>query len=225
MEGIEAQPNLSLLLGATRGSVRDFHWLFHGGTAMVRTRSVGRLVRATIAHLDSFGPSDPGRFDVNARLLVRRGTAVLVDPLLGGAVDQLEQRLHGVGFQVADVALVSVDRQRLEVVMSPSRFEVDADALRALERDFPPSASELTSTSAILPVRAFITAAPRAELAGSAAARLVAMTRLLSEHAHEPARLEDLLTGRRLLDGWEICPCGPEEHSLLEVARGLAATG
>jgi hypothetical protein len=218
---VEAPPNLSLLVGGGDGRVRDFHWLYRGGQATVRSRTIGRLVRAAVAHLDAYAPGPGQLLRLDARLLVRDGVAVLVDPVLGSIVDRVERRLQRLGYQVGDVAAVSVDREGLYVVLSAPQLELDPDALDALERDSPREAVELELSPAALPVQALLLWEPDREHPVSPAGRLVSVTRLLTSMRPDPVTCDDLLLAEQLLGAWEIHPCPSEDEAFLELARLL----
>jgi hypothetical protein len=218
---VEAPPNLSLLVGGTDGRIRDFHWLYRGGRATVRSRTIGRLVRAAVAHLDAYAPRPEHQVQLDARLLVREGVAVLVDPLLGSIVDRVERRLQRLGYQVGDVAAVSVDPDGFDVVLSAPTLDLDPDALDALERDSPREAVELGLGPAALPVQALLLWEPDREHPVSPAGRLVSVTRLLTSMRPDPVTLDELLLAVQLLGAWEIHSCPSEDEALLELARLL----
>ena len=54
IEDVEVFPNLSLYRGDERGGTRELHRLYRRGATIVRTPSVGQLVRAAARALDTF---------------------------------------------------------------------------------------------------------------------------------------------------------------------------
>jgi len=216
---IEAPSNLTLLVGAHDGRVREFHQLFRGAVVAVRTRSRGRLVRAALAHLDAYGVEPPRTVRLDGRLLVRDSVAVIVDPALGFALDRAERRLERLGYRVADVAGVPIDRDRLDVKLWPPRLEVDRAALAAFDREYPPEEPEVELTERRLPVRALALWQGDPPGDGSGARRLASTARLVPPSLSERAAAADLRLARRLMTEWDVRTCPGDDAALLGLLR------
>jgi hypothetical protein len=153
---VDAPPNLSLFVGDADRQVRELNRLHRGGGGALHTRSIGRLVRATVAHLDGYLALPSGTRRLHARVLVRDGTAVLVSQMLSGQFGGIERRLERVGYQVADTWGALVDPRTYEVVSAPPRFDLDAGSLASLGREFPPERREFPLASERLPIAGLV---------------------------------------------------------------------
>jgi hypothetical protein len=140
---VEPPPNLSLKFGQSDGPVRGLHFLYRGGRSVVRTDSRGRLLRASIRHLEGFAPVPAGLMCVNAKLLLCGDDAILVDDRFGGIVDVIERRLHRSGYRVVDVHPPAVDRETLEVRLNDPRLDIDRDGRAEIDRRYPPTPHEV----------------------------------------------------------------------------------
>jgi hypothetical protein len=221
---IEAPPNLSLFVGGDEGPVRELHRLYRGAMVVVHTRSEGRLLRAALAHLDGFADLPPGLLQLNARVLVRDGAALLVSALLAGNLDRVERRLERLGYQVVDVEGAPVDRAAAEVVLWSPRLEIDPDALADVERDHPRERREFPLAPARLPIRGLVTLVGDPETNGqrSPARRLVDLAHLVlsDDGLVHPGDLELL---NRLDDNGLVTRVQPlEDRDLLELIGNLS---
>jgi hypothetical protein len=149
---VDAPPNVSLFVGDADRQVRELNRLHRGGGVALHTRSMGRLVRAAVAHLDGYLPLPEGVRRLHARVLVRDGMAVLVTHMYARMLGGIERRLERVGYQVADTYGAPVDPRTHEVVLAPPRFELDAGSVASLDRDFPPERREFPLASVRLPI-------------------------------------------------------------------------
>jgi hypothetical protein len=150
---------------------------------------------------------------------VRDGTAVVVDPMLAVALEQVERRVERLGFRVVDVAGVPLDEERLAVALWPPRLDVDR---AALDREDRTEAAEALLTSTLVPVRALVLWQADPEDDGSPAQRLVNVTRLVAPSGGAPAAVTDLALARRLMTTWNVCPCSGEDGELFRLLRDLA---
>jgi hypothetical protein len=216
---IQAPANLSMLVGEDNGPVREFHRLFRGGQLVARTRSRGRLVRSTLSYLDAFVDEPVGTVRLDARLLVRDGGAVLIDPMLRFSLERLERRLEHTGYRFADVLGAPVDREQLEVKLWPPRLEIDRGALEVLNREYPPEVSEFELAAVQLPVHALVLLHADSENGWSASRRLLSVTRLVEPLLGSSVAADDLRLARRLVDAWEVAPCPPEDAALMSLLR------
>jgi hypothetical protein len=140
---VDVPPNLSLMFGDGDGRVRALHFLYRSGVSVARTNSPGRLMRAALRHLEGFGPPPPDSTRVNAKLLVRGDSAVLVDDRFGGTVDSLERRLHRMDYDLVDVHAPAIDRETLEVPLASPRLAPDPDGRAEIDRRYPPAPNEV----------------------------------------------------------------------------------
>jgi hypothetical protein len=219
---IEAPPNVSLLVGADDGRVRDFHRLYRGSSPAIRTRSRIRLMRAAVTHLDAFAEPPGGTFRVNARVLVRDGTATLVDPALGSMLEQVERRLEQLGYRVADIVGAPLDDESLELALWPPRLEVDHAALADLDREDPHKEREVSLTSSRVPIRALILWCGNSDHDGSPAERLVSVVRLVAPSDGSPVGSQDLALAQRMAAAWTVWSCPGEDAALLRLLRDTA---
>jgi hypothetical protein len=153
---VDAPNNVSLFVGGADRHVRELHRLHRGGGVALHTRSMGRLMRAALAHLDGYLAPPEGIRRLHARVLVRDGAAALVSQMFAGQFDGIERRLERVGYQVADTYGAPVDPRTYEVVLAPSRFDVDAASVASLDRDYPPDRREFTLGSVRLPIAGLV---------------------------------------------------------------------
>jgi len=191
VDDVEAPCNLSLKLGGDDGPVRDFHLLYRGQSTFVRTSSIGRLLRATLSHLDGYLDPVPGTARLNTRVLVRDGEAVLVDGVLGSHVQNTERRLAQLGYRVADVYGAALDRQTLELVLWQPRVDIDADALASLDEELPVQGSELGLIDARFPLRRVLSYIPDSNEDRPSVRRLAELAPLATDMAGR-LRAEDL---------------------------------
>jgi hypothetical protein len=132
----DTPPNLALALG----SGRDKHQLCRSGAIVLRTASVGRLLRAVPLLLDGYAPPATGVARLNACVLVGRDAAVLVDRRYTDALERLEPRLARRGYRRFDGFFAEVDPRTGEVVLGPPRLAFAAEAAATLE---PPGDREI----------------------------------------------------------------------------------
>ncbi len=145
-------PNVSVALGEKEVVGRSMHLLYRGQTREVRTTSVGRVLRAVAAHLDSWLPALPGTTRLSARVLVGGNGAVLVDRHFDPAVVRAERRLRRVGFVQADVPSVDVDSETLDLVLRPPRVVPEPAAAARLDAVHPPGDDEVVLDGRRLPL-------------------------------------------------------------------------
>ena len=218
---IEAPGNLSIHVGTESGNVRGFHFLYRGSTSVVRTRSLGRLLRATIAHLDGFDADPAGTVRLNARLLTDGRGAVVIDASLGATVQRIERRLELLGYRAVDSAGVVIDRTTLEVLTWPPRLEFDRDALAAVERaddasEDPEPAASLDGPigSARLPIRLLVLGRTDADPDNSPSALLVRLMGLVVSPDLRSVSA-DMIVAQRLLETGVVRASVAQDAALL----------
>jgi hypothetical protein len=133
---VEAPANLSVLFGEDHASAHAYHFLYHGGVRVARAASVGRLLRATLTHLEAFVDPRPGTTRLNTMILCHARGVLLIDPFFGYSFDALERRLGRRGLHIVDAPYAVVDRNTLDVVIEAPRFTLTA-ALAEINRSFP----------------------------------------------------------------------------------------
>lgn len=137
VDGVEAPPNFTLLIGDRagdadagsrgRGPTRTsgFHFLYRSSASMVRTRDPNRLVRALLSHLDGFRPdAGGGLLQLSVTALVGEAGAVLAPASLRGWLEVVERRLNAKGLRVADQPWVAVDTGTGELVVREPQLDV-----------------------------------------------------------------------------------------------------
>jgi hypothetical protein len=130
VEGGKAPPNLSVALGRGPG---DKHQLCRSGVFVLRTTSVGRLLRAVPLLLDGYAPPRRGVVRLSAWVLVGPDDAVLVDRRYTDSLERIEPRLARRGYQRWDGYFAEVEPGTGEVVLGPPRLTFADDAAATLE--------------------------------------------------------------------------------------------
>jgi hypothetical protein len=121
---------------------------------VLRTRLLGRLLRAVPLLLDGYAPPPKGLVRLNAWVLVGSDEAVLVDRRYTESLERLEPRLARNGYRRWDGYFAEVDPAAGEVALGPPRLILDADTAAALE---PPDDREVGAVDAARrPVRSLI---------------------------------------------------------------------
>jgi hypothetical protein len=131
-------PNLSLVIGGDgKGGSRSLNLLYRGAIRMLRTSSLGRMLRAVPAHLDGYLPAPEGIVQVEARVLLGSEGAVLVDRRLDESVEQAEGRFVRMGYRLLDVPVAELDESTTELVLREPRIGLEPAARDALDRVYP----------------------------------------------------------------------------------------
>ncbi|MDQ4070652.1 MAG: hypothetical protein M3203_14445 [Actinomycetota bacterium] len=142
-----APPNFSLHVAEDDGArgAKDFHLLYRGITAVVRTRDLRRLVQGLLGYLSAVAErpdADMLRLDLLA--LVTEGAAVLAPAAVRSSLASIERRLNAKGLRVVDRPWTCVDVTTGELVVPEPDLTVDRSALDQLpsggrgERAVPP---------------------------------------------------------------------------------------
>jgi hypothetical protein len=219
----DAPPNLSVFVGDESGPIREMHRLYRGGVTVLHTRSMGRLLRATLAHLDGFFDPPATTLRLGARVVERDGTAVLVDAMLGPALDRIERRLEQVGYRCADVPFASLARDSLELALWPPRVHVDPEALARLDQDHPRERRELAVSCEQLPIRALVMPPHTDDSRPVSPARGLVELAALAVTPDGLVDAHDLGVLRRLQEREVVMrPGGWDDRQLFDLLRGLA---
>lgn len=211
---IEAPPNLSLKLGRARGNVTDFHWLYRGGRQVLRTRSIKRLLRVALLHVDALAGGDPG---LNARLLEIHGTPVLLDNDLVPAFDTVERRAERLGCRVIDTAGVLIDSTRSRIVLPAPTI----DSAWADVRTPDPEDDGQVLVPGWLPLKDVVVLEVQTADAATATSQIVALARMTARPGR-PLRERDLDLAVQLHDRCSIHSCANEGAALLATLTRLA---
>ena len=114
----------------SNGRGRELNLLVRGSQQLVRSRSVGRVLRALLTYLSAdFTPLDPSLVHVNATAAVRDGEAMLLPPNLVWWIKELQPRLARKGISLVDAPFASVDPERRTLVVPPPVIPHDASVL------------------------------------------------------------------------------------------------
>jgi len=170
-------PNLSVLVGATRGPVRDVNIVVRRGVRAFHTFSREEAIRAALALVPTFAAPPAGLLPLQARPLVRDRRVVLVADVFAEALDAERRRLERAGFALLPVLPVLVDPARAEAIVP------DGASARGNER---------------LPITALVVAGEQADSFGITSFDLARLTPLVSGGqrplvAREVSELADLL--------------------------------
>jgi hypothetical protein len=160
VDDVEAPSNVSLAVGTDGGTTRGVHLLYRSSTRELRTPSLGRLLRAVRAQLDSFAPPPEGRIRLHARALVADDHAVLVDRLCDAQLERVEPRLARIGYRRSDAPFAEIDTATGELVLGPPRVDFAPAATAALEADAPVGDREVPLDGRRLPVRSMLVIDP-----------------------------------------------------------------
>jgi hypothetical protein len=139
VEGVEAPPNFSVIIGEeqTEGDLAaGLHFLHRNHTTIVRTRRPERVMEALFRYLAGYLPSteSDGLIRVTGVGLVKEGMAVLAPRTITTWTAKLAPRLNRSGVQYIDAPLVTVDVDRGEVVVEDPDLFIDRTALESLGR-------------------------------------------------------------------------------------------
>jgi hypothetical protein len=217
-------PNLSLYVGEGGGHVRELHRLYRRGTTVLRTASVGRLLRAALKHLDAFLPPPPGLVPLRGDLLVGAGGALLAnEPFTRMEVP--ERRIWKLGWRGTDGAAAFLDVTASEVVVAEPRLTFDAAGLAEIDARWVPLESEEGVTAGRYPIRAVVLlgTGPDHLLTSSPACRRADLASLI-DTSILPPRATDVEALGALDGGIELVRIlGNDTRELVGVLRDLAA--
>ena len=199
VEGVEAFPNVSLWFGRRAGRVRDFHVLSAGATPVLRTTSVGRLLRAALHLLEGYRPPPAGLIGCNGWAVVGPNGAVLVTDVFGERFGLTDRELARRSRRLLDVPRPLVDPSTLEVVVPEPALGYDADGLAELDARFPPRRDEAAFGAARTPIEGIVILGLRDEaLKQTSPARRVAGLVALTYRWDRPTSATDVRLLRAL---------------------------
>jgi hypothetical protein len=102
-------PNISILLGARTGRVRDVDVVVRRTVRAFHTFSPDEAIDAAMALLPTFLPVPAGLTSLHARALERQGSVVLVADVFAGVLDAERRRISAAGYAVTAPTPVLVD--------------------------------------------------------------------------------------------------------------------
>ena len=223
LDDVDVLPNLSLLRGEERGFARELHRLQRRGVTVLRTKSVGRLIRAATRGLEHFLEPLPGQVALRARLLVHdRGAVLLHDA--GAELRLSERRLGRMGYRSTDATAVRFDLDTLEVVVPEARFGLDPAVAHEISERWPEEDTEAAVAPGRYPVYAVVLLGTQADhLRIASPARRIASFASLLDTSFHPARATEVealgrLDGRVRVEG----TLGFEADDLLQILRELS---
>jgi hypothetical protein len=138
----DGPPDLSLLFGPTKGSVRGAHFLYGGDRLVLHTKSEGRLLRAAIRCAERTEPVDGSVVPLRARQLRNAHSAILVASTSGTLADLNGRRAARQGWALVDGDVAYLDPDRSEVLVFPSTVDAGDESLGEINRRFPPEPGE-----------------------------------------------------------------------------------
>src|SRR5262249_15597932 len=115
---------------------RELHRLYRRGHAVMRTPSLGRLVRGAVRQVDALLEPPPGLVPLKGELLLTKHGAVLVNDQFVN-FDIPERRLARMGYQRSDGAVRLFDPVSLEAVVPEPRLAFDMEVLHEVEQRWP----------------------------------------------------------------------------------------
>jgi Coenzyme PQQ synthesis protein D (PqqD) len=187
---------VSLRVMPREAGTRDHHLVYRDGVTCSRAATIGRLVRAGLAHLDDLVPPPDGALRLRARLLWRPDGAVLVDARLGLDIDGFARRLERLGVYLSDAPGTLIAQATGHVVVPGIRLVVDDAAESRFTADEVPEPGELFGPVASVPVRGIVVwNLPDAD--APAAERLAALAPLAPDDVEGSAAAIDLLAELR----------------------------
>jgi thiol-disulfide isomerase/thioredoxin len=116
------------------GGARALHLLVRGGTQLVRSRSVGRVLAGLVGHLSAdLDPPDPRLALATATAMVWEGQGVLLPPHLVDRLQEFQPRWSRAGLRLVDAPRASVDLAGGELVVREPTIAFDAAVVDELD--------------------------------------------------------------------------------------------
>jgi hypothetical protein len=216
-------PNLSLSVGEGKGKTRELHRLYRRGFIVLRTPSIGRLVRSALKHLDSFLPPPPGLVPLGDLVVGDRGAVLGIAPF--GRFDLPERRIQRMGWRGTDGAAAFLDPVTLEVVVTEPRLTLDPAALANLDERWPAREGEEAVQAGRYPIQSVVLVdtrdddllftSPSRRRAGLASVLDTSVVAVRAADVGALGMLEGRVDIRRVV--------GSEPSELLDVLRDLSA--
>jgi hypothetical protein len=153
VEWVDVYPNVSLRVGQVRGSTRPRHLLWRRREVVLRTGSLGHLVRAALDVLESLFPVADDLLALQGGFVVGHGGAVLLHPR---AVRLSSRQLARWGWCDGGGRPPLLDPERGELIVPGTRLVTDPEAVAELDRRFPPSEDEVPLPAGRLRLRAIL---------------------------------------------------------------------
>jgi thiol-disulfide isomerase/thioredoxin len=139
-EGTRVPEDYSLILGDGGTTKRALNLVLQGGSTVIRTRSPRRALMGLAgylsSHLDETGQA-PLR--TNAMAIILNGEAVILPADINNWLDELQPRLAVMGGAPVDRSYVSIDPERLEVIIEDPHNGLSLDESVLDELTEPPA--------------------------------------------------------------------------------------
>lgn len=137
VEGVEAPPNFSVIIGGEAGPgdmAVGLHFLYKNHNAIVRSRWPERVFDGLFAHLGAHSPapSANGLLPVTGVGLIKEGQAILAPAWITNRTDTLAPRLNRGGVQFVDSPRVALDVEAGQLVVEEPGLIVNRAALAEL---------------------------------------------------------------------------------------------
>lgn len=161
VDGVDADPNVSLRVGESRRGRRDAHLVYRRGFRTYQSFDLDDAIGAALDVVHTLRMPEAGLYAVHARALLAGEHAVLVSEGFADAIDGHRRKVTAAGFTVARHSPVLVDLASGEVVL-PAGGDPVAPATRRV------------------PVRKVVVFAPMADDVASPVVRLSHFTALVA---------------------------------------------
>ncbi|CAB4862542.1 unannotated protein [freshwater metagenome] len=156
-----------LHVGTAPGRLMAVHYLSVRGERVVRTSNLGRLVRASLRHLEGFVPRTDDLV-LTGRLMVHDRGAVIIRASFGCLLELGDRGLARAGWRTLDQPATMVDAETLDVVTAAPSLQCDPAGLEEIERQLPIGRDELRAIPQRLPLLGLVSvgylAAPDGEV-------------------------------------------------------------
>ncbi len=192
--------DISVRFGAIQNGVRDAHLITRNGCEARRTFSRDDAMDTALALLQTFRPVPPGATSLNARLLTRDGTAVVVADGFGPAIDTRHRVITAAGYTIHPYTPVWVDAARAEALVPSSQHDLVDEGFDRL------------------PIAHLVADAPAEDLDQSASSRLARLAPLVAGRT-QPTRGDDLRALVELTSTCDVVRIGHSDPK--QVARVL----
>lgn len=221
VDGLAVFPNVSVYVGRRDGATRELHRLYRRGAHVLSTASLGRLVRASLLHLDALRDPPPGLLPLRAEAFVAGNEAVLLSqPWVASVLP--DRRWSRTGWRRTDGLPALLDPATAEVVVPEPALALDPDGLRDLDARFPVEDADPPVAPGRYRLRAIVLYRARRDPSTplTPGQRLAALSVLLPTTSPHPAA--DLAALGAVADAVEVVPTGDvEPEDLLDILRAL----
>ena len=134
MPDLEGPANYSVILssGGRNKKIEQVSLLYRSSQLVVRSRTPSRVLHGLISYLSGHLDGPEG-LRTHAVVAVADGQAVLMPPVVRGALKTLQPHLRRIRWQLADVPYCILDAETGEVVVPEPVLTIDASVLEEIE--------------------------------------------------------------------------------------------